>query len=337
MLDLYLFNTIINAVWYVFTILFVLYKFTSFFGYIYNFIKFCSKLFNGVQYVWNQIDLYVKRRRGYVHVDIETDEILLPDENIRQATLFEKCKSYLKNTYSHYYSKLFKKSNTIPSSNTNNIQLFETHVPNSDFDIKKAERDLFEKHMDELYENHNSMYATNNNNSIFFESKNSSNFAGSSNLQTTNHNTNNSDELYFYKNLTSTHKNTHPLSDDDENENDNMYASIFSDNDTYKRPFNVVNSNLLFQSKFIKNQFGQDNSIIQSSQSSQKQIPQHYKSISNASDVSDDVSDCSNTTIHVNDESKKKIKFNETLNYSEVKIESNSKDYKNEILKNPYI
>ena len=51
MIDIYLINTVINIIWYIFSILFVLYKFTSFFKYIYNFGKFLGKLTQNIFYV----------------------------------------------------------------------------------------------------------------------------------------------------------------------------------------------------------------------------------------------------------------------------------------------
>ncbi len=54
-MDLYLFNTIINMIWYMFTILFLLYKFTSFFSYMYNFVRFCGKIWKGVGWIKEQM------------------------------------------------------------------------------------------------------------------------------------------------------------------------------------------------------------------------------------------------------------------------------------------
>ena len=111
MIDLYLFNTIVNTIWYIFTILFVLYRFTSFFSYIYNFVRFCGKLFNGIYFVYDQIRIYIRKRRGYVYLssdDIEAQnhDILLPDQNSKHKTLLQKCKDYFTKRYDYYYFKL---------------------------------------------------------------------------------------------------------------------------------------------------------------------------------------------------------------------------------------
>ena len=56
-MDLLLLNTIFNILWYIFTVLFVLYKFTSFFSYILNFGSFCYSLYkrtnNMIKYISN--------------------------------------------------------------------------------------------------------------------------------------------------------------------------------------------------------------------------------------------------------------------------------------------
>ena len=65
MVDFYFVTTLINMLWQIFTVLFVLYRFTSFFSMMYNFMQFLGKLFKGFIYVKDQISLYISRRRGY--------------------------------------------------------------------------------------------------------------------------------------------------------------------------------------------------------------------------------------------------------------------------------
>jgi hypothetical protein len=64
MIDIYFVNTIFNIIWYVFSILFVLYKFTSFFSYIYNFGKFLGQLTQGVFYVKDRVVQFTEHRRN---------------------------------------------------------------------------------------------------------------------------------------------------------------------------------------------------------------------------------------------------------------------------------
>ena len=69
MFDLYLFNTIVNTIWYIFTILFVLYRFTSFFSYIYNFSRFCGKIFTGIHYIYTSV---TTKNVKYQNINIES-------------------------------------------------------------------------------------------------------------------------------------------------------------------------------------------------------------------------------------------------------------------------
>lgn len=71
-MDLYLFNTVANALWYVFTALFLLYRFTSFFSYVYNFVCFCGRLWDVVIWTKNHIRNYIRHKRGYTQTS--TDE-----------------------------------------------------------------------------------------------------------------------------------------------------------------------------------------------------------------------------------------------------------------------
>ena len=71
MVDFYFVTTLVNMIWQIFTVLFVLYRFTSFFSMMYNFIQFLGKLLKGVIYVKDQIALYISKRRGYSFLNEE--------------------------------------------------------------------------------------------------------------------------------------------------------------------------------------------------------------------------------------------------------------------------
>jgi len=155
MFDLYLFNTIVNVLWYLFTVLFVLYRYTTFFSYIYNFIRFCGKLFTGVSYVYKYIN-------PVPQVDLEAQY------NNRQ-TIYDRCKGYIVKNYNYYYRKFFKKQQDTSTENEyselNAFPLIETNYgSNVNFStqlntsneisknniLKKRENDIFNKKMQEL-------------------------------------------------------------------------------------------------------------------------------------------------------------------------------------------
>jgi len=70
--NLYFFNTILNIFSTSFTILFLLYRFTSLFTYIIGFLKFCGKLFKGILYIKNKIVNYLYPN-DYTNIKYETN------------------------------------------------------------------------------------------------------------------------------------------------------------------------------------------------------------------------------------------------------------------------
>jgi hypothetical protein len=84
-MDWYLLTAVINSMWNLLAILFLLYRFTSFFTYTYNFLFFCGRLWKGLVWTKNTISDYVQQRRGYQHIaeddDPESQELLY-DNNV---------------------------------------------------------------------------------------------------------------------------------------------------------------------------------------------------------------------------------------------------------------
>jgi hypothetical protein len=152
MIDLYLLNTIINIIWYIFTVLFLLYKFTSFFGYIYNFLRFCGKIFGVIHYIYDKGRIYLYRRNGYIHFQNEQNI------NMNQPkSIFQNCKEYLSKKYNRLYYKIFgKQRDHNVSNNQMNIPLTEISIHNSKTfskENKDSEKYLFDNHMQELCTN----------------------------------------------------------------------------------------------------------------------------------------------------------------------------------------
>jgi hypothetical protein len=160
MIDLYLFNTIINTIWYLFTVLFVLYRFTSLFSYGYNFLRFCGKLFNSLYYVYDRITIYIKRRNGYEYVENQGD---IESQNSQPKTLLQSCKTYLSKQYDHIYYKIFGKRNNYNHPRDDRINLAEITITNNieSFNINKNTKDyeneLFDQQMNELSLNSSSI------------------------------------------------------------------------------------------------------------------------------------------------------------------------------------
>lgn len=78
-MDIYLVTMVLNWLWYIFSILFILYRFTSFFSYIYGFLRFLGKLFEGVIYIKNQSYNYINPNYSIVNAD---------DSDLEQGELY---------------------------------------------------------------------------------------------------------------------------------------------------------------------------------------------------------------------------------------------------------
>lgn len=80
-----LFNTIINSIWYMFTIIFLLYKFTSFFTTAWGVMKFTGKLFYGIKSTCSKIILFFNSRNVKTQInDLESQPINPNIENINK-------------------------------------------------------------------------------------------------------------------------------------------------------------------------------------------------------------------------------------------------------------
>lgn len=90
-MDFYFITSFINMVWQIFTILFVLYRFTSFFSMMYNFILFLGKLLKGVVYIKDQVSRYIAKKRGYSYLSSEEINGL----NRHNESWFDKIKSWI--------------------------------------------------------------------------------------------------------------------------------------------------------------------------------------------------------------------------------------------------
>lgn len=70
-MDLFYFGAVFNLVWNIFTILFVLYRFTSFFTYMFGFIRFCGRIASSSTYYFNR--LLKRPGNGYIRLPDDHD------------------------------------------------------------------------------------------------------------------------------------------------------------------------------------------------------------------------------------------------------------------------
>ena len=145
MFDLYLFNTIINTIWYIFTILFVLYRFTSLFSYIYNFSRFCGKLFTGVRYIYNYT---TTNRYQNIGIDIESQS--------RPKSTFQKFKEMCKKKWYQLFNKsspevILKYETVFPLVEITTLHNSSGYQPNSSGYQPNSKPDSFNNTKSSMY------------------------------------------------------------------------------------------------------------------------------------------------------------------------------------------
>ena len=169
MIDLLLVNTLINLIWYIFTMIFLLYRFTSFFSYAVNFIKFCGKLFSGMYYIGELSYNYIKQttilppqpklETSLIDIIIDESENTNTNTNTNTPvikTFIQKTKEKISKYYNYCYSKI-----TGLNLQSNSIQIYETSessiinkipVPNVTNTVSNVdlEKQIFNNQLSEL-------------------------------------------------------------------------------------------------------------------------------------------------------------------------------------------
>lgn len=138
MIDIIFVTSIFNIIWYIFSMLFVLYRFTSFFTYIFNFGKFLGQLGKGIFYIKDKIGLFIEsRRNNYVTRPITTKQ-----------TIFTR----IKNKLSKYiWGTKTQQEELLPlfETRTSQINLINSNIDNF------QDRQYFDKHINELMKDGN--------------------------------------------------------------------------------------------------------------------------------------------------------------------------------------
>jgi hypothetical protein len=294
--------------------------------------------------------MYIRRRSGYINLnsdDIEAQtEFILPDQNTRHKTIFETLKASVTKKYNYYYHMLFGKQNTNTPISTNVIPLVET-TTSSHNNLRRftrhSEQDLFDKHINELCANNSSIefdnYITSNNKS------NDESINDESNVSNNDESNVSSNNMFKTVDLTT---NT------DSFLNSNYFKNFYEP--VVNKPYNVQDSNILFDSNFMTNQFKnvkdetypKDNCNLSQSfpRSNLSQNLNIIREEQESQEESEKESQEENGKIvfHVNSEwdekfpSEYKPKYKDTNDNLDDNVYNNVDDtYKNTILKNPYI
>lgn len=232
-----MFNTIMNTVWYIFTILFILYRFTTFFSHAYNFLRFCGKLISGGKYVCGLCINYFKQKEIIQPETEVIDETNIDNDQIdvfedkQNNSFLGKIKSASVNIYYGIYHRIFGKHH--PQSQENYVELpmyKSSHIHESN-DLQNINKNIINS------------YSKNQNYSSLIQSnypKSSSNYESYNYPYHNNHNHNHN------HNITSSlyNKHSHLLY------NIPMDESINSEI-IMPKPFGLDDSTLLLESSFI--------------------------------------------------------------------------------------
>jgi hypothetical protein len=128
-MDIYFFSAIVNVIWYMFTILFLLYRFTTFFSWIWDFLKFLVNLMSCFKWLGNKISyIYNYYYNGYRQPfsEIEHDDL---EENPYEPLLDKNEKSMIMKVKDNIVNLLpgnwFQHNDKINNSNND---LYELHI-----------------------------------------------------------------------------------------------------------------------------------------------------------------------------------------------------------------
>lgn len=230
MIDISVISAVLNIIWYFFTMLFFLYKFTSFFSYILNFGRFCWKLLTSVRYISN----FLIYRQNYTPIERE----IYISEN---PSYFSKIKNNIKKTYHKAYYKIFKKhhhnsvNNNLFSTPLQTYETSDSSIYNTQNSQESLENKLFHQHLD--YLNNSEQIDNSITPSIITRHTYSSPYS------------NNINRSYMQNSHTN-----HLAQLNHSYVNHSLHFPPYSGNTNIKT-YNVEDSNVLFQSQFIQNKF----------------------------------------------------------------------------------
>ena len=169
-MDIFIISAFLNTVWYIITLLVLLYKFTSIFSYIYNFAKFTGTLYSFVSNTCHNLYSYIRQKRGYIKIGSDETEYILPQnrndidvnselsEEETPASFFEKSVNYISDTYTHWSNKIFGKntsSNYIPEIEHISIDVIKDNKDNKN---NKHTHILSKNVLEHLDQSYNSEY-----------------------------------------------------------------------------------------------------------------------------------------------------------------------------------
>lgn len=127
-----LMNTVINSIWYVFTIIFLLYKFTSFFTTAWGLIKFTGKLFYGVKNTCSSVITFFKSRMKTNNGDGDEETQNIEQNNEHYGTF----QNNIVNVYNKFFNSGVKSSKVIPLETIYESKITDIEMGNDSSDSR---------------------------------------------------------------------------------------------------------------------------------------------------------------------------------------------------------
>ena len=121
-MDLFLFSTLFSLIWNIFTVLFVLYRFTSFFTYMFGFIRFCGRIAINTKYYFNRLFYHSGYIRLPDHHETEDDaysEPLIANNLDNQTSIWSRMKSGYNAVTNYFWS----------NSSSTNVSITSVDIP----------------------------------------------------------------------------------------------------------------------------------------------------------------------------------------------------------------
>ena len=336
-----LLNSIVNSVWYVFTIIFILYKFTSFFTTAWGVLKFTGKLFYGIKTVSSSVFSFMKSRfaSNTLHDDLETGQLVSSRQNNYGSTnninndndsgpnttnidttntgllgIYNKFfGSFTNNTY-----KQFKHDSRLSNTQLSNTQLCNTRLTSKSVEIPLETISIYEsKITDTIYNtpgHDNKLSNSSDSQLLLSKSKKNLDHDFYYNLQS------NFDQLE--KNYINKQDNNNNTGNDNENNNDN-------DNDNDNNNQNINDNENISDSDSEKNDINKNDKLFKSINFNMK----NEKNMLNKNELKD----LDNDTIKYKESESDLLLHSYFINQAFKKTNSNSIKIKNKTINLPFV
>lgn len=133
-MDIFLLSAIFGIIWNIFSVLFVLYKYTSLFTQVYKFTKFCCQIFSYTKSFYKKLTVYVNTKQGYFKLNPNDSNSYMYPKSSNSVGIIQKIKYKFKNFINSFRNINSEQELLIPlmpiSFPTSNYDATTTHPSN---------------------------------------------------------------------------------------------------------------------------------------------------------------------------------------------------------------